>query len=88
MSEHIPAGIERRTMKIEETSACPACCCITPKIYSDNRGAFWETWNHKTFEDSGLPMHLGAGQFLRLRRRTCFAEFTTRSSSHRENWCA
>src|SRR3569833_3468657 len=41
-------------MNIEETSL-PGVLIITPKIYSDNRGAFWETWNHKTFEDSGLP---------------------------------
>jgi dTDP-4-dehydrorhamnose 3,5-epimerase len=41
-------------MNIEETSL-PGVLIITPKTYSDNRGAFWETWNHKTFEDSGLP---------------------------------
>ena len=28
---------------------------ITPKIHSDNRGAFWETWNHQAFDDAGLP---------------------------------
>ena len=41
-------------MKIEETSL-PGVLLITPKIYSDNRGAFWETWNQKTFESTGLP---------------------------------
>jgi dTDP-4-dehydrorhamnose 3,5-epimerase len=41
-------------MKIEETSL-PGVLLITPKIFSDNRGAFWETWQHKTFEDAGLP---------------------------------
>jgi len=41
-------------MNIEET-ALPGVLIITPKIYSDNRGAFWETWNLKTFEGSGLP---------------------------------
>jgi len=41
-------------MNIEETSL-PGVLIITPKIYSDSRGAFWETWNHKTFEGSGLP---------------------------------
>ena len=41
-------------MNIEETSL-PGVQLITPKIYSDNRGAFWETWNHKTFESTGLP---------------------------------
>jgi dTDP-4-dehydrorhamnose 3,5-epimerase len=41
-------------MKIEETSL-PGVLIITPKVYSDNRGAFWETWNHKTFEEAGMP---------------------------------
>jgi dTDP-4-dehydrorhamnose 3,5-epimerase len=41
-------------MKIEETSL-PGVLIITPKIYSDNRGSFWETWNHKAFEETGMP---------------------------------
>ena len=41
-------------MNIEETSL-PGVLIITPKIFSDNRGAFWETWNLKTFETAGLP---------------------------------
>ena len=40
-------------MKIEETSL-PGVLLITPKNYSDNRGAFWETWNRKAFESAGL----------------------------------
>jgi len=41
-------------MKIEETSL-PGVLIITPRVFSDQRGAFWETWNLKTFEDAGLP---------------------------------
>jgi dTDP-4-dehydrorhamnose 3,5-epimerase len=41
-------------MNIEETSL-PGVQLITPKIHSDNRGAFWETWNYKAFESAGLP---------------------------------
>jgi len=41
-------------MNIEETSL-PGVFVITPKIYGDNRGAFWETWNLKEFESAGLP---------------------------------
>ncbi|HEY1581410.1 MAG TPA: dTDP-4-dehydrorhamnose 3,5-epimerase [Terracidiphilus sp.] len=41
-------------MNIEETSL-PGVLVITPKIYTDNRGAFWETWNLKDFELAGLP---------------------------------
>lgn len=28
---------------------------ITPKIFRDARGAFWETWNQKAFSDAGMP---------------------------------
>ena len=41
-------------MKIEETSL-PGVLLLTPKIHSDNRGAFWETWNQKTAAEAGLP---------------------------------
>lgn len=41
-------------MNIEETSL-PGVIVITPKIYTDNRGAFCETWNQKAFEAAGLP---------------------------------
>jgi dTDP-4-dehydrorhamnose 3,5-epimerase len=41
-------------MNIEETSL-PGVLIITPKIYTDSRGAFWETWNLKGFETAGLP---------------------------------
>jgi dTDP-4-dehydrorhamnose 3,5-epimerase len=42
-------------MKVEETSL-PGVLVITPKIYQDNRGAFWETWNENAFKEAGLPM--------------------------------
>ena len=41
-------------MNIEKTSL-PDVLVITPRIHSDNRGAFWETWNLKAFEAAGLP---------------------------------
>lgn len=41
-------------MKIEETSL-PGVMLITPRIFSDNRGAFWETWQLKAFEEAGMP---------------------------------
>ncbi|WP_109486811.1 dTDP-4-dehydrorhamnose 3,5-epimerase [Occallatibacter savannae] len=41
-------------MKIQETSL-PGVLIITPRVFSDNRGAFWETWNHKAFEEAGMP---------------------------------
>ncbi len=41
-------------MKITETSL-PGVLVLTPNIYSDSRGAFWETWNQRSVAEAGLP---------------------------------
>jgi dTDP-4-dehydrorhamnose 3,5-epimerase len=41
-------------MKIAETSL-PGVIVITPSIYRDDRGAFWETFNQRAMEQAGLP---------------------------------
>lgn len=41
-------------MKIEET-LLPGVLTLTPKIYRDGRGAFWETWNEQIATETGLP---------------------------------
>jgi dTDP-4-dehydrorhamnose 3,5-epimerase len=41
-------------MKIEETML-PGLLVLTPKIYSDNRGAFSETFNLRHMAEAGLP---------------------------------
>lgn len=41
-------------MKIAET-ALPGVLILTPNIYRDDRGAFMETWNQKSFTEAGLP---------------------------------
>lgn len=41
-------------MKIAETEL-PGVLVITPKIYRDSRGAFWETWNQRNMAEAGLP---------------------------------
>jgi dTDP-4-dehydrorhamnose 3,5-epimerase len=41
-------------VKIEETSL-PGVMLLHPKIYRDNRGAFWETWNQRSLAGLGLP---------------------------------
>ena len=43
-------------MKIVETEL-PGVLVITPEIYRDDRGAFWETWNEEKMVDAGLPSH-------------------------------
>lgn len=41
-------------MKIETTSLA-GVLILTPAIFQDNRGAFWETWNQRLMSDAGLP---------------------------------
>jgi dTDP-4-dehydrorhamnose 3,5-epimerase len=41
-------------MKITET-AIPGVLIFTPKIYSDARGAFLETYNERVMREAGLP---------------------------------
>jgi dTDP-4-dehydrorhamnose 3,5-epimerase len=41
-------------MKITETSL-PGVVVLTPNIYQDSRGAFWETWNQRSIAEAGLP---------------------------------
>lgn len=41
-------------MKIVGT-ALPGVLILEPTIHRDDRGAFWETWNHKRMTEAGLP---------------------------------
>ena len=41
-------------MKVTQTSL-PGVLLITPDIYRDSRGAFWETWNQTRMVEIGLP---------------------------------
>ncbi|HEY1802954.1 MAG TPA: dTDP-4-dehydrorhamnose 3,5-epimerase [Terracidiphilus sp.] len=41
-------------MKIEET-VLPGVLLLTPKIFRDDRGAFWETFNARRMAEAGLP---------------------------------
>jgi len=41
-------------MKITET-AIPGVLVFTPKIFSDSRGAFLETYNERVMQEAGLP---------------------------------
>lgn len=41
-------------MNIEQT-AVPGVLLLTPKKFSDSRGAFWETYNERAMQQAGLP---------------------------------
>jgi len=73
-------------MKIEATSL-PGVLLLTPAIYRDDRGAFSETFNLRQMTEAGLPANWVQDNFS-LSKKTCYAAFTTRLCSRRENWCA
>ncbi|MDP1698973.1 MAG: dTDP-4-dehydrorhamnose 3,5-epimerase [Xanthomonadaceae bacterium] len=35
-------------------SALPECVVIEPRVFADERGCFFETWNHTKFSEAGL----------------------------------
>jgi dTDP-4-dehydrorhamnose 3,5-epimerase len=42
-------------MKITETDL-PGCLLIEPRVFADARGAFYESFNQKTYADAGLDL--------------------------------
>ncbi|KAB7765806.1 dTDP-4-dehydrorhamnose 3,5-epimerase [Xanthomonas maliensis] len=42
-------------MKVIETSL-PGCLVIEPRVFGDERGQFFETWNAERFDQHGLPL--------------------------------
>jgi len=42
-------------MMIAET-ALPGVMLLTPTVYRDGRGAFWETWNQRSMAEAGIPL--------------------------------
>ena len=42
-------------MRIVQTEL-PGCWVLEPKVFSDERGNFYETWNKKVFSDLGLNL--------------------------------
>jgi dTDP-4-dehydrorhamnose 3,5-epimerase len=49
-------------MKVQETKL-PGVLLITPTIYRDARGAFWETWNQNSMRQAGLPAQWAQDNF-------------------------
>src|SRR5579862_1179868 len=43
-------------MKVEET-ALPEVLLLSPTIYLDGRGVFFQTWNQRAMADARLPAH-------------------------------
>jgi dTDP-4-dehydrorhamnose 3,5-epimerase len=55
-------------MTIVETDL-PGVLALTPKIYSDDRGAFWETWNEEEMvKGAGLPSKWVQDNFSRSKK--------------------
>ncbi len=64
----------------------PEVLIIEPKVYGDERGLFFESFNQRVFvEKTGVSKRFV--QDNHSRSGTFCAACTTRSSSHRENWC-
>ncbi len=74
-------------MKIIPT-AIPDVLIIEPKVFGDDRGFFFESYNRKQFaEKTGRDVDFVQDNHCAIRARACCAGFTIRSSRPRENWC-
>lgn len=54
-------------MKIQATNL-PGVLLITPTIYRDARGTFWETWNQRVMAEAGLPSEWAQDNFSLSRK--------------------
>ena len=54
-------------MKLVETPL-PGCVVIEPRVFGDDRGWFYESWNRERFAEAGLPMQFVQSNVSRSRR--------------------
>lgn len=51
-------------MKVIPTGL-PGCVIIEPRVFGDERGFFFESWNQPRYAEAGLPMHFVQGNVSR-----------------------
>lgn len=74
-------------MNIIETSL-PGVLIIEPKVFGDERGFFYESFNARAFEEAtGLKRNFVQDNHSRSQRACCVACITSLSTP-RANWCA
>ena len=62
---------------------------ITPQVFGDYRGIFYESWNQRRFDEAvGAPPPLCRTTIRALAVAYCAACTTSWSPNPRENWCA
>jgi dTDP-4-dehydrorhamnose 3,5-epimerase len=54
-------------MKVTPT-ALPEVLLIEPRVFGDDRGFFYESWNRRTFADAGIPVDFVQDNHSRSRR--------------------
>ena len=65
----------------------PGVLIIEPKVFGDERGFFYESFNARDFaQASGLELQFVQDNHSRSQRACCEA-FTIRSNTPRGNWC-
>ena len=77
---------EAAAMQVTPT-ALPDVLLIEPKVFGDERGFFFESFNARAFAEARASTPTSCRTTIRARRATCCADCTTRSSSRRASWC-
>jgi len=66
-------------------SEIPEVLVIEPKVFGDDRGFFYESYNERAFGEAlGFSVHF-VQETIHARRATCCAACTTRSGSRKES---
>lgn len=65
----------------------PGVLIIEPKVFGDERGFFYESYNARNFAQA-TGQHVDLSRTTtRVRKKASCAVCTTRSNTLRENWC-
>ena len=74
-------------MKVTPTEL-PEVLLLEPKVYGDERGFFFESYNRRARSPRQGSMPSSCRTITRAPRGACCAACITRSSTPRASWCA
>ena len=63
----------------------PEVRLIEPKVFEDNRGFFFESYQKERFTEAGIPFDFVQDNHSRSQLGTC-ADFIIKSKKHRGSW--
>ena len=72
-------------IKVTECGGIKGLKVVEPTVFGDARGYFMETYNYNDFKEAGIDVELYR-IISQAHIRVYFADFISRSITHRINW--